>query len=505
MFEKGQLIEFEITDISDRGQGIGKADGITVFVNGGVIGDVVQAEITKVKKRFCFGKVVEVKEQSKHRIEPICDYAGDCGGCVFAQTDYEAQLAVKEKHVYDSLTRIGGLTNPVVEKIEKMPEDFEFGYRNKATMPISTGGNIKRKGGIIENLDSPKIGFYRSRSHEVVDCTDCALQSPTAMAAAEATRQFMDEDNITAWDEKWQQGLMRHMIVRTAFATEEVMVTYVINGKGIPNVEKLIGMLDEAIYEVGYSLESVNISTKKDKNVAGEIYGQEIKNIAGKPVITDYIGDVKFEVSPSSFYQVNPYMTEKLYDTVREYAGLTDRENILDLYCGVGSIGLYCADKAGFILGVESVKEAVIDANRNAVINGIVNARYICGKAEEELPKLLAGEGDEQLVKAAKNADVVILDPPRAGCDERLLDAVAELAPERIVYVSCDPATLARDIKLLTEKGFKFVKAKPHDMFGWTGHIETVCLLGKRKPDTTVKIGIDMEDYRRIRDKEKAE
>lgn len=479
MFEKGQLIEFEITDISDRGQGIGKADGITVFVNGGVIGDVVQAEITKVKKRFCFGKVVEVKEPSKHRIEPICDYAGDCGGCVFAQTDYEAQLSVKEKHVYDSLTRIGGLTNPVVEKIERMPEDFEFGYRNKATMPISTGGNIKRKGGIIENLDSPKIGFYRSRSHEVVDCTDCALQSPAAMAAAEATRQFMDEDNITAWDEKWQQGLMRHMIVRTAFATDEVMVTYVINGKGIPNVEKLIGMLDEAIYEAGYSLESVNISTKKDKNVAGEIYGQEIKNIAGKPVITDYIGDVKFEVSPRSFYQVNPYMTEKLYDTVREYAGLTDGENILDLYCGVGSIGLYCADKAGFILGVESVKEAVIDANRNAVINGIVNARYICGKAEEELPKLLAGEGDEQLVNAAKNADVVILDPPRAGCDERLLDAVAELAPERIVYVSCDPATLARDIKLLTEKGFKFVKAKPHDMFGWTGHVETVVLMSK--------------------------
>ena len=482
MFEKGQLIEFKITDISDRGQGIGKADGITVFANGGVIGDVVSARITKVKKRFCFAEIIETVEPSPYRIEPVCDYAKECGGCVFGETDYKAQLEIKEKRVKDTLMRIGGLNEAAaanIEDIEGMPPGLGFHYRHKAVMAISTGGNIKRKGGVIESLDEPKVGFYKSRSREVIDCGSCALQSPAAMAAANATREFMKQDNITAWDEKWEQGLMRHMIVRTGYNTDEVMVTYIINGKGIPNGEKLIGMVDDAVYEAGYFLESVNISTKKDKVSGGEIYGKETLNIAGKPVITDYIGEVKFEISPRSFYQINPFMTEKLYRQVTEYAELTGSENVLDLYCGVGSIGLYCADKAGYILGIESVKEAVVDANRNAAINGVVNARYICGKAEDELPKLLNGEGEQQLMEIAKNADVVILDPPRAGCERGLLEAVIKVAPEKIVYVSCDPATLARDVKVLCEGGYGFVKAKPFDMFPWTGHVETVVLMSK--------------------------
>ena len=354
--------------------------------------------------------------------------------------------------------------------------DEPFYYRNKAQFPISTGGIITRKGGIVENLGEPAVGFYKPRSHEVVNCYDCMLQSPAAMAAADALRQFMEEDNITAWDERWEKGLMRHLIVKTAFGTGEVMVILVINGKGIPNAPKLIELLDDAIYEAGFNLESVVINVNKKKT--SEIMGDECIPIAGKPTINEVVGDLTFEISPMSFYQVNPVQMEKLYDKALEYAALTGTETVLDLYCGIGTIGLYCAKDAGQIVGIEVVKNAVIDANRNAVVNGIVNARYICGKAEEEMPRLLkvTDPGDE-IANAVKSANVVILDPPRAGCRPELLDAVVEVSPDRIVYISCDPATLARDIKFLGEKGYYFVEATPVDMFPWTSHCEVVSLL----------------------------
>lgn len=480
MFKKDDIVQIEITDVSDQGKGIGKAEGMAVFVGDTVLGDLVTCRLTKVKKRYAFAQLVSVDRPSVYRVESGCAYASQCGGCPLIECSYEGQLVLKEKHVRDRLTRIGGLDEPVIRPITGMDEGTELHYRNKATMPVSTGGNIMRKGGIIENLDAPRVGFYRQKSHDVVDCRECLIQSTAAMAAAEATRQFMLEDNITAWDDKWEQGLMRHMIVRTAFETGEVMVTYIINGKGIPNGEKLIEMLDDAVYEAGFTLTSVNISTKKDKVSNGEIYGDKVEPYAGKHIIVDFIGDMKFEISPRSFYQVNPQMTVKLFDKVKEYAALTGKENVLDLYCGVGSIGLYCAKDAGYVLGIEVIKDAVLDANRNAVINSVVNARYIAGKAEEVLPELASGKGDEDLVKVARNADVVILDPPRAGCHEDLLDCVAELEPERIVYVSCDPATLARDIAYLQGHGYAFVEAAPFDMFPMTNHVETVALLTKK-------------------------
>ena len=480
MFKKGDIVQIEITDISDQGQGIGKADGMAVFVGGTVMGDMVSCELTKVKKRYAFGKLLEIVKPSQYRIEPICQYSGQCGGCPLVNMSYEGQLLLKRKHVADRLSHLGHLENPKVNEIIAMAEGYEYNYRNKATMPISTGGNRLKKGGVLENLSEPSVGFYRNKSHQVIDCHECMIQSKAAMAAAMATRQFMKEDNISAWDDKWELGLMRHMIVRTAFDTGEVMVTYIINGKGIPNGEKLVGMLDDAIYDAGFYLESVNISSKTDKEVNGEIYGKTVEPYAGKNVIIDYIGDLKFEISPRSFYQVNPVMTEQLYNKAREYAQLTGKENVLDLYCGVGSIGLYCAGQANYVLGIEAIKDAVVDANRNAAINGIINARFLTGKAEEVLPQLLKGEGDEDLVKVAKNADVVILDPPRAGCHEDLLDAVVEIEPKRIVYVSCDPATLARDIAVLEEKGFKFEEATPVDMFPWTLHVETVACLSRK-------------------------
>lgn len=523
--EKGQIVEVRIEDMSHEGQGIGRADGLVVFVPGTVVGDLAKVQLTKVKKNYAFSRLIEIVEYSSCRDEGFdCEYFSmGCGGCTLGGMTYEAQLALKERQVYEKLQRLAGLDEPVVRPIIGMKADDNGGfgqyrYRNKAQFPVSTGGIITRKGGVVENLGEPAVGFYRAKSHEVVDCGDCYLQSMAAMAAADALRNFMEEDNITAYDPKWDKGLIRHLIVKTAFATGEVMVILVINGKGIPNSSKLIEMLDDAIYDVGYSLESVVLNIKKASGVKkarsekeqmqamnGEIMGDENIVLAGNPVIRDVFGDLEFEISPASFYQVNPVQMKRLYDKVKEYCFSFDSnrqevyescENddkpvILDLYCGVGTIGLYCADKAKAVVGIESVKEAVVDANRNAVINGIVNARYICGRAEEILPKYAGYESQEntdaQLAEQIKNADIAILDPPRAGCRPELLEAVAKVGVERIVYVSCDPATLARDIKMLGELGYEFRECTPCDMFSGTAHVETVCLLSKHDFDETTE------------------
>lgn len=502
--------------MTEAGQGVGKSNGLAVFIKDAVVGDVVTAELTKVKKNYAFGRMISVDEPSADRIEAFCPYFGTCGGCAYGALSYEAQLVQKEKQVRDKLTRLGGLAAPLVRPIIGMEEPFR--YRNKASMPVWAGGIITRKGGIVENLGDPTVGFYRSQSHDVVDCYDCFLQSEPAMAAAEALRQFMREDNITAYDPKWGKGLLRHLVVKTARGTGEVMVILVINGKGIPNAEKLVGMLDDAIYNlpqaedgVEYSLESVIVNVNKAQAVkkAGTnsnrgqrgvgIFGAECITIAGKATIMEQVGDLRFEISPLSFYQVNPVQMEVLYEKAIEYADLSGDETVLDLYCGVGTIGLFAAremerkqqEKAasdfvenrnlpmndGRVIGIESVKEAVLDANRNAVVNGIVHARYICGKAEEELPKLISGKGLKDDSLQIGRADVVFLDPPRAGCDQRLLEAVISASPKRIVYVSCDPATLARDVKYLTGNGYAFAEATPVDMFPWTGSVETVVLL----------------------------
>ena len=473
----GTEIELNIIDISFEGKGIGKADGLAIFVADTVPGDRVRVKLTKVKKNFAEAVVTQLMTPSEDREDNFCEHAEECGGCQLAGMTYASQLTLKQNQVAERIKRLGGIENPLIRPILGMQEPL--GYRNKATLPVSTGGNRKVKGGIIESLGEPAVGFYKVRSHDVVNCDNCQLQTAASMAAAETLRRFMKEDNITAWDENWQQGLMRHIIVKTAFSTKEVMVILVINGKGIPGIEKLIQMLDEAIAETGFSMESLymNINTKK----TSAIYGKDTLLLAGRKAIHDQIGELSLDISPLSFYQINPTMTVKLYDKVVEYAGLSGSENVLDLYCGVGAIGLYCAGNAGMVLGIESVREAVKDANRNAVINSIVNARFIVGKAEEVLPNLLDKETnakfDEEDVNIASNADVVILDPPRAGCPLPLLESVAQVSPMRIVYVSCDPATLARDIKILGGLGYEFVEATPVDMFPWTLHVETVVLL----------------------------
>lgn len=577
--EKGNIVEIRIEDMSGEGQGIGKtAGGFVVFVPGAVAGDVVRAELTKVKKNYGFARLLDVLEESPDRTDEFdCEFfENGCGGCQFGRLRYGAQLALKANQVRSRLERIACLQDPVIRPIIGMDDEDNDGsgpyrYRNKAQFPVSTGGIITRKGGIVENLGDPAVGFFRAKSHEVVDCGDCYLQSLPAMAAADALRRFMEEDHITAWDPKWEKGLIRHLIVKTGFYTGEVMVVIVINGNGIPNVQKLVEMLDDAIYDVGYSLESVVVNIKKGEAGAGggagagaggkkrgsrsgggskaarrpkagagpDIMGDKNVVVAGKPVIIDRVGGLEFEISPMSFYQVNPVQMKRLYDKVREYCGFDtdagqagnaataevqadgimdgagqqdneDKPVVLDLYCGIGTIGLYCADAAKAVVGIESVKEAVIDANRNAVINNIVNVRYICGKAEEILPQYMkaaqsiessenvdSAEQTENTVNAdgadnpgrinpelavlIHSAEIAILDPPRAGCRPELLEAVANSGVDRIVYISCDAATLARDIKLLGDLGYRFIEATPVDMFPWTGHCEVISKLVRER------------------------
>ena len=479
--EKGQICEIYIEDMSTEGQGIGKVDGLACFVKGAVLGDRVKAELTKVKKNYAFGRMTEITEPSEDRIEALCPYQEECGGCPLGKLSYEAQLALKEKQVRDKLIRLGGLKDPKVNPIVGMDEPFR--YRNKGQFAVSTGGVITKKGGVVVGLEEPSVGFRPAKSHKVVDCQDCLLQSEPAMAVTRAVKQFMIEDNITAFDPKWQRGLMRHVVVKTAMHTGEVMVILVINGRGIPNAEKLVEMLDDAVFNVPvyeggveYNLKSVIVNVNKSKDLDGQILGEECITLAGSSTIMDSFSGLDFEISPLAFYQVNTEQMEKLYDIAVKYAALTGNETVLDLYCGVGTIGLLCAKDAKEVIGIETVKGAVLDANRNAVINGIVNARYICGRAEEELPKVLSGENDDIKIK---EIDVAILDPPRAGCDEKLLDAVIDGGAKKIVYVSCDPATQARDIKYLTGHGYEFVEATPVDQFGWTSHVECVVLLTK--------------------------
>ena len=473
--EKGQVVELTIEDMSTEGQGIGRTDGgLVVFVQGALPGDTAAVELTKVKKNYAFGRIVELLHMSEYRrAEEWCPYQDVCGGCPFGRLTYDKQLEIKEKQVRSRLERIAGIEatiHPIIGMDTAPEEDLEADerYRDKAVMKISTGGLMTRKGGIQEPVHEPRIGFSPAKSREVTDCLDCRLQVGTAMAAADATRRFMEEDHICSFDERWDKGLMRQMTVKTAFGTGEVMVIYDIHGKGIPNAAKLVEYLDDAVYEAGGSLESVVIRTEK-----------KTETIAGKNTITDTVviddRTLEFEISANSFYQVNHDQMEKLYGIVREYCRQADSPVVLDLYCGAGTIGLSVADLASKVYGIEIVKDAVLDANRNAVINGVVNATYTCGKAEELLPQWTA-EGREEA-----RADIAILDPPRAGCKPELLHAIADAAIPKVIYVSCDPATLARDVKLLHEEGFKLMEATPVDMFPNSGHVETVALIQRRK------------------------
>ncbi len=476
---KNQVVTITIEDIGNDGEGIGKYEGYTLFVKGALPGDVAKVKVLKAKKTYGYAKLEELISPSPDRVTPKCAVAGRCGGCQLQHLSYGRQLAYKADKVKNCLLRIGGIgeerLNAVTEPIIGMEEPFY--YRNKAQYPVG----VNKDGNVV-------MGFYAGHSHSIIDCTDCAIQEPVNAVILPVIKQFMQEKKIPAYNEETGKGLLRHVLTRVGFHTKEVMVCLIINGKRFPGAEELAERVAKVVESFGtatggnaidaadaaqnYTLKSfcLNVNTEKT-NV---ILGREILPVYGETYITDYIGDVKYRISPLSFYQVNPKQTVKLYEKALEYAGLTGNEVVWDLYCGIGTISLFLAQKAKQVYGVEIIPQAIEDAKVNSKLNNLNNAEFYVGAAEDVMPAKYKESG------GTMKADVICVDPPRKGCEESLLDTVAAMEPKRIVYVSCDPATLARDIKYLEEKNYRLEKVCPVDQFGHTGHVETVALLSGR-------------------------
>lgn len=459
---KNDIVKLCITDIGVGGEGIGKVDGYTLFVKDAVIGDVVEAKVMKAKKNYGYARLMHILTPSEGREKELkCEIARKCGGCQIQQMKYDWQLRFKEAKVRDSLVRIGEvpelLLDQVMEPILGMEEPFR--YRNKAQFPIG----VDKDGRVT-------AGFYAGRTHSIIPVRDCVLGVPVNEKILDCILDFMEEFHIPAYDEIHHRGLVRHVLIRYGFRTEEIMVCLVINGTSIPKVE----ILTERLAAIE-NMTSISLSVNREKT--NVIMGNEVKVLWGKGYITDRIGDVEYRISPLSFYQVNPAQTEKLYETALEYAGLEAGNDtaVWDLYCGIGTISLFLAQKAGKVYGVEIVPQAVEDAKNNARINGIKNVEFYEGRAEDVLPEYYARYEKEQGKKA--HADVIVVDPPRKGCDETLLETIVKMEPEKVVYVSCDPATLARDVKYLRGNGYEVRRVRAVDMFPHTVHVETVVLL----------------------------
>lgn len=479
---KNDEIQLTIEDMGVSGEGIGKAEGMTFFVKDALIGDHIRAGITKLKKNYGYARLLEILTPSPWRVQPRCPIHRQCGGCQIQALNYKKQLEFKQKKVLGNLQRIGGFAEPPMEPVVGMEDPYH--YRNKAQFPIG-----KDKDGRII------AGFYAGRTHQIIPNRDCALGVPVNKEILDIIIGIMEEKGIEPYDEQTRKGLVRHVLIRYGFHTKEIMVCIVVNGEKLSYADVFVKELCKL---KGMTSISINVN-QQNTNV---IMGQEVKVLWGQPWITDRIGDISYRISPLSFYQVNPVQTEKLYRLALEYADLKGTETVWDLYCGIGTISLFLARQAKKVYGVEIVPQAIRDARENARINKIENVEFFTGKAEEILPDFYK---KEEKAGRSPRADVIVVDPPRKGCDQELLDTILKMQPERIVYVSCDSATLARDLKILCQGEYELKRVRPVDQFCHTSHVETVCLLGKRKPDTTVKIGIDMEDYRRIRDEEKAE
>ena len=475
--QKNDTAVIEITDIGTDGAGIGKADGYTLFVKDAVIGDIAEVKVMKAKKNYGYARLMKVVEPSKYRAQPRCAFARRCGGCQIQEMSYDRQLAFKEQKVRGNLERIGGFSPEFIDGIMDPVAGMEhpFGYRNKAQFPFGT-----------DKEGNPVVGFYAGRTHDIIANTDCALGVPVNQEILEIILKFMKENSIPAYNEKTGQGLVRHALIRYGFSTKEIMVCLVINGTRIPHAEKLIGALTEL---PGMTSITISANTRRD-NV---IMGNTCVVLWGLGYITDYIGDIKYQISPLSFYQVNPVQTETLYSLALEYAELNGSETVWDLYCGIGTISLFLAKQAEKVYGVEIIPQAIEDARTNAKINGIGNAEFFVGKAEEVLPAYYDRYAQEHNGETAR-ADVIVVDPPRKGCDAALLDTIVRMEPEKVVYVSCDPATLARDLKILCENGYELKKIRAVDMFPMTVHVETVVLLSQQKPDDVIEVDLDLDE-----------
>ena len=465
-YRKNDIVTLKIEDCGIDGEGIGKADGFTVFVKDAVIGDTVRAKIMKAKKNYGYGRLEEIITPSPDRVEPKCQFARQCGGCQLQALSYEKQLEFKTSKVRGHLERIGGFTDIPMEKILGMDQPFH--YRNKAQFPVG-----KSKDGRIIT------GFYAGRTHSIIENRDCALGVTQNKEVLDRVIAHMEKFNIQPYDENTGKGLVRHVLIRYGFFTDEMMVCLIINGEKLPGEEALVKSLCQIPETV-----SVMVNVNKKRN--NVILGEKVRLLWGQPYITDKIGEISYQISPLSFFQVNPYQTGRLYGKALEYAQLSGNETVWDLYCGIGTISLFLAQKAKMVRGVEIIPAAIENAKENARLNGFDNTEFFVGKAEEVLP--------EQFARTGERADVIVVDPPRKGCDETLLSTIIEMQPDRVVYVSCDSATLARDLKYLCERGYELKKVCPVDMFPNTVSVETVVLLSHKKPDGHINVKVEFGD-----------
>ena len=477
-YKKNDMLTVTIEDMGHEGEGIGKVDGYTVFVKDAVIGDTVQAKIMKAKKNYGYARLMEIITPSPDRVEPLCPYARQCGGCQIQALSYEKQLEYKENKIRNNLIRIGGFSEDELPMEPMIGMENPFHYRNKAQFPVG----VDKEGNIV-------TGFYAGRTHSIINNRRCYLGVEVNEKILDIVVDYMEKYHVSAYEESSGKGLIRHVLIRYGFHSKEIMVCLVINGNRLPASEHLIEELRKI---PGMTSITMNVNRERT-NV---ILGREVKLLWGQTYITDTIGNVKYQISPLSFYQVNPVQTEKLYGKALEFAGLGGGETVWDLYCGIGTISLFLAQKAKQVYGVEIVPAAIEDARRNAALNGIENAEFYVGKAEEVLP--------EKYEKEGIYADVIVVDPPRKGCEESVLETMVKMQPKRIVYVSCDSATLARDLKWLCGKGYEIQRIVGCDMFGETVHVETCVLLSKLKSTPHIEVEINLDELELTRAESKA-
>jgi len=448
---KNKNYTVKIIGMGFQGEGVAKIEGYTIFIPQAIVGEVVEVKILKVNKKFAFGKLVNVIETSPNRKEPRCNIYNRCGGCNLQHITYSGQLEYKTNRVMESITRIGKVKDVIVHHTIGMDEPY--GYRNKVQLPV----------GICNNKNNNvAIGFYAARSHEIINMNVCYIQDEVADKIIKLTRRWMKKNSIQPYNELDGNGVIRHIMIRKAFKTGQVMVVLITNGYELPHKEDFIDIMTKNIDGIRSIIQNVNTER------TNRVLGNKCRTLWGYDYITDYIGKFKFNISPLSFFQINPVQTEVLYNKVLEYAELNGDETVFDAYCGTGTISLFLAQNAKKVYGVEIVPEAIDNAIENAKINNVDNAEFIVGKSEEVIP---------ELIEKGVYADVVVVDPPRKGCNPKLLEAINSMKPKKIVYVSCDPATLARDLGILRNYGYKTAEIQPVDMFPQTAHVESVVKL----------------------------
>lgn len=468
---KNDVLHLKIEDMSIDGEGIGKVEGYTLFVKDAIIGDEIEAKVIKAKKNYGYARLMKVLKPSSYRTEPICPIARQCGGCQLQALSYEKQLEFKQNKIKHNLESIGKCKD--FELLPIIGMEHPFAYRNKAQYPV----RYDKEGNIV-------MGFFAGRTHDVIETKKCYLGVEENEAVLEAVKLYMLENKVTAYDEKAHKGLVRHILIRKGFSSGQLMVCLIINGNSLPAKEKLI---EKLVQIEGMTSISFNINREKGNT----ILGRECITIYGQSTIVDSIQGVSFDISPQSFFQVNPIQTQILYSNALRFAGLTGTETVWDLYCGIGTISLFLARQAFQVYGIEIIPQAIDNARNNANRNGIDNVEFFVGKAEEILPNYYE---KEKLAGRNTKADVIVVDPPRKGCAPELLDTIVKIEPERVVYVSCDSATLARDVRYMEERGYELVKVQGVDMFPNTTHVETVVLLSKLRPDDYVEVDLELDE-----------